>query len=283
MVPANASHLPTTAPAMNSPNAAEHLAFPLDLLIRVEDAGLNASAPPQQRWLDGWLVRFSPGKARRARCINALAPGVRPLADKLAACTALYREAGLPCLFRITPFSQPAGLDALLARQGYEHEDDTRVMVCTALDEAIAHAAASPPPAVDITWREIDPADYAPIVGAWRGTPADGVRAHVERLRTSPVPYRAWIGCDATGELLAGGQTAAEDGLVGLYDIFTAPAARGQGLATALCGALLTAARDAGATLAYLQVDAANAPARRIYQRLGFADGYAYHYRQAVP
>lgn len=46
-------------------------------LSRIEDAGLNASAPPQQRWLDGWLLRYCPGKAKRARCINAL---VRPSA-----------------------------------------------------------------------------------------------------------------------------------------------------------------------------------------------------------
>ena len=38
-------------------------------------SGLNASAPPAQWWVDGWLVRAWPGKARRARCVNALAPG----------------------------------------------------------------------------------------------------------------------------------------------------------------------------------------------------------------
>ena len=54
------------------------------LLSRVEDASLNASAPPQQRWLDGWLVRYSPGKARRARSINAVATGRLPLTQKLA-------------------------------------------------------------------------------------------------------------------------------------------------------------------------------------------------------
>ena len=43
--------------------------FPAALLSRIEDAGLNASAPPQQRWIDGWLVRYCPGKAKRARCI----------------------------------------------------------------------------------------------------------------------------------------------------------------------------------------------------------------------
>src|SRR5687767_11147043 len=53
------------------------------LLTRAEDAGLNASAPPQQLWLDGWLVRFSPGKAKRARCINALAGGRLSVGHKL--------------------------------------------------------------------------------------------------------------------------------------------------------------------------------------------------------
>ncbi|HJV61699.1 MAG TPA: GNAT family N-acetyltransferase, partial [Albitalea sp.] len=82
-------------------------AFPEDLLRQVEDAGLNASAPPQQRLLDGWLLRFSPGKAKRARCVNAVAPGRLPLERKLDACQRLYEEVGLPMLLRITPFSEP--------------------------------------------------------------------------------------------------------------------------------------------------------------------------------
>ena len=73
-----------------------------DLLSRIEDAGLNASAPPQQRWLDGWLVRFSPGKAKRARCFNAVAAGRLPLAQKLALAQAVFDEARLPLVLRIT-------------------------------------------------------------------------------------------------------------------------------------------------------------------------------------
>jgi GNAT superfamily N-acetyltransferase len=67
--------------------------------------------------------------------------------------------------------------------------------------------------------------------------------------------------------------------LVGLYDIFTAPAARGRGVARALCARLLQMARDEGARTAYLQVDAANGAARKVYTRLGFQDAYSYHYR----
>ena len=40
------------------------LAFDATLLSRVEDAGINASAPRQQRWIDGWLVRLA--RARRS-------------------------------------------------------------------------------------------------------------------------------------------------------------------------------------------------------------------------
>src|SRR6201991_4551875 len=93
-------------------------AFDIELLSRIEDAGLNASAPPQQRWLDGWIVRTSPGKAKRARCINAVAAGRLALDEKLRLCEAAYRAAGLPMVVRITPFSQPATLDAELAARG---------------------------------------------------------------------------------------------------------------------------------------------------------------------
>lgn len=42
---------------------------------------------------------------------------------------------------------------------------------------------------------------------------------------------------------------------------------------------MLRSATAQGVRTAYLQVEASNAAARRIYQGLGFADAYAYHYR----
>ncbi|HEY8708159.1 MAG TPA: GNAT family N-acetyltransferase, partial [Burkholderiaceae bacterium] len=93
-------------------------AFDATLLSRIEDAGLNASAPPQQRWVDGWLVRFSPGKAKRARCVNPVASGRLPVAERIDACAQVFAQAGLPLIVRITPFTQPADLDALLEQQG---------------------------------------------------------------------------------------------------------------------------------------------------------------------
>lgn len=248
--------------------------LPITLLSRVEDAGINASAPPQQRWIDGWLLRYSPGKAKRARCIQAVADGRLPLAERLALCGAVLCDAGLPMVVRITPFSRPEGLDTALADLGYHLLDDTCVMVATQ-----GPAQADPLPA---GWRldRVGHAAFAEAVGALRGSAANQRAAHAERLTASPVPYQGWLLTRAgDSEVLACGQTATEGDLVGLYDVFTHPAVRGRGLARRLCAALLNQARAAGARVAYLQVEADNVPARAIYQRLGFVDAYRYHYR----
>jgi GNAT superfamily N-acetyltransferase len=246
-------------------------------LSRIEDAGLNASAPPQQLWLDGWIVRFSPGKAKRARCVNAVSPGRLPLADKLAQAEAVFRAAGLQMVVRITPFSQPAGLDETLAGLGLQAFDDTQVL---AGDLPTMSLAARIP--LDSRLEPAAAADYAQVVGRLRGSPPMQQQAHAERLALSPVPYRGWI-LRRGDEVLACGQYAREGEFVGLYDIFTAPAARNQGLSQALCAELLRRAAAEGARTAYLQVDAANTPALAVYRKLGFAPGYSYHYRSADP
>jgi ribosomal protein S18 acetylase RimI-like enzyme len=247
--------------------------WPRALLRRVEDAGLNASAPSQQLWVDGWIVRLSPGKAKRARCINAVARGARPLEEKLRECEGHFRAAGLPLIVRLTPFSQPADLDARLARLGWTAFDDTRVMVFDRLDGV--PVAALPEGVEEVV---AGPAHLAQAVGALRGSALEQVAAHAERLARSPVPCRGllWRRGD---DLLACAQAARQGDLVGLYDVFTAPSARGQGLARALCARLLAQAAADGARIGYLQVDAGNTPARAVYRRLGFVDGYAYHYR----
>ncbi len=249
------------------------------LLSRVEDASLNASAPPQQRWLDGWLLRFSPGKAKRARCINAVALGRLPLSQKLRLAQDVFDEAGLPMVVRITRFSQPPDLDRLLTDVGYLRLDDTRVLVC--VDRAESRTAPRPLPP-GLSWMALDGAAYARTVGTLRASPPEQQEAHAERLVHSPVRYQGFaIRREADAAVLACGQFAREGDLVGLYDVFTHPQHRGQGLARLLCERLLSISANEGANVAYLQVEADNSHARHLYASLGFVPGYAYHYRQA--
>jgi GNAT superfamily N-acetyltransferase len=249
--------------------------FDLGVLSRIEDAGINASAPPEQLWMDGWLVRFSPGKAKRARCIQAVAAGRLDVEARLMRCMTVYANAGLRPYVRITPFSQPSGLDEQLAALGMERIDDTRVMVAAMSDIRAVRAA----PIVGVNYQSADPDTFAEWVGGQRGSAVGERRAHASRLTQAPVPHRAFLAIDSTGASVAGGQVAVEGDLAGLYDVFTAEASRGLGIGQALCRHLLDIAAGEGAQWAYLQVDAGNETARRIYRRLGFDDAYAYHYR----
>lgn len=241
--------------------------MPDTLALRAERAGLDASAPPQQADIDGWLIRLSPGKAKRSRCINALRQGALPLDDLLARCQAAYDAAGLPLAVRVTPWSQPPDLDARLAAKGWGTFDAADVMV-------LATLLPDPAPA---TLQALGAQDCAALVGALRGSSSTAIAAHAERIANAPVAYQGFALNDADGRLLACGQMVVDGDIVGLYDI--ASAVRAQGHGERLCRALLALAHAQGARQAYLQVGTDNAVAQRLYARLGFRFAYRYHYR----
>lgn len=59
-----------------------------------------------------------------------------------------------------------------------------------------------------------------------------------------------------------------------LQDLFTAPAARGQGVARALIEAVATWARERGCGAVYWHTQAGNATARRLYDAVATHDGF---------
>ncbi len=85
-------------------------------------------------------------------------------------------------------------------------------------------------------------------------------------------------------ERISGGAwRAAEEGALGDWRLNAALGQSGRinrrpGLARRLLAALLAAAREAGARRAWLQVEAANPAASRLYEGMGFEPAYRYHY-----
>lgn len=234
---------------------------------RLEELSLNSSAPPGQLLYDGWLVRLLPGKAKRARSVNAVYPSRLPLEEKIAYCERLFATAGLPALFRLTPFVQPEGLDAELERRGYGRFDDTAVEYA-ALDRDIPGGAA----------QSMDLAEWIDAVGDLRGSPLRHREAHRARLEGMPLMLRP-MGIVDDGRVVATGLAMIEDDCVGLFDIVTHEGARRKGHARSLVASLLADARGIGARHAYLQVQAQNAGARRLYRDFGFKEQYLYWYR----
>ena len=240
---------------------------------RIEEAGLNALQTQRQLFYDGWLLRVSPGKARRARSVNAHFGSTLPLPAKIDHCERIYRERELPTLFRITPFVAPADLDDALDARGYVPFDTTLVQAVE-LD-----GTTLPVPgrgAVELVDASIDA--FVDAIATLRGSPTTQRDAHRERLAHSPLDGRHVLAV-VDGVPVAAGKTAREGDIAGVFDLVTAEHARGRGIATLVVARLLARAWDRGARLAYLQVDAGNAPALAIYRRFGFATVYTYHYR----
>ena len=240
---------------------------------RIEEAGLNALQTQRQLFYDGWLLRLSAGKAKRARSVNAYFGSTFPLAQKIAHCERIYAQHGLAPLFRMTPFDQPAELESALAARGYEAFDETLVQAAR-FEEAPAIPDA--PPGVEVAALGVDA--FVEAVAELRGSPAAQRDAHRERLHNSPLEKRC-VAIRAAERVVCTAQVAIEGELVGVYDVVTAEDSRGRGHATLACRSLLSWAWQHGANVAYLQVNEDNLPAIAIYRKLGFATVYAYHYR----
>ena len=243
---------------------------------RIEEVGLNNLQSRRQLLYDGWVVFLSPGRAKRARSVNAFYGSTLPIGEKIARCEALYARHGLPALFRITPFVHPGDIDRALEDRGYVTFEPTLVMTA-ALD--------APPDAPHGRGRPADLEMTAPmleafveIVGSMRGSPPSQRAAHLERMAQSPLDLRPLV-ARRDGRPVASGVLSVEGDVAGLFDIVTEPAHRGQGIGTEVVAALLARAWERGARVAFLQVNEGNAPAISIYRRYGFDTRYRYHYR----
>lgn len=229
--------------------------------------------PVHSAEVDGWTLGFSGGFTRRA---NSVVPWGVP-ADTAAAveeAEAAYAARGLPCVVRVDASAQPAGLDALLAVRGYAAVATTRVM---------ARALDGSPAGRTVAGSEVDVADRPDDawLAGWLDVKAAGraVDADLARAVVSGSPARYLTARDDAG--VTGVVRAATAGdWVGLSCLMVAPRARRRGLAGLLSAQALADAAERGARRAFLQVEAANAPAVALYAGLGFVVVDEYHYRE---
>jgi GNAT superfamily N-acetyltransferase len=241
------------------------------LACHVEEAALSAWPALQQIIYDGWLLRFGGGYTRRSNSVTPLYASCLDLDEKITYCAARYTERNLSPTFRITSFSGPPGLDRALEQRGYRQEAPTLTQVCNlnGLSAAMPGGLRNDP--LDV-WIE----NFCRL----RSDSGEKRQAHRAILQT--IPSRRFLASlvDDSGALVACGLAVLEGAYVGLFDLFTDPARRGQGYGTALITGLLRWAQDGGASYAYLQVMAENAPARHIYEvKFGFQTIYHYWYR----
>lgn len=243
------------------------------LALRVEEAALNATAVREQMLYDGWLVRWAPSVAKRARSINVIAAPHRDLEEKLAYCTELYRRAALPLIFRLTSTSLDFSLDEQLAARGLHRFGENHVMVATLRGKRFAAAPGT------LRYEQADPVQFGKIAGMLRGSAPEHVVEHQHRLRTIAVPCIRLVARDDADHCVATGMVVIDGDLAGIFDVVVDEEKRRRGYARQIMHRLFDAALDAGAAHAYLQVEQGNVAARRLYASLDFSDRYTYWYR----
>ena len=246
--------------------------------------------------LGSWLLRADGGFTGRANSTLPLGDPGLPLAGAVDEVEAWYRARGLPPMFVIpgplvaaAPDGGLAGdpLDTLLAARGWRvRSAPAPVVVVMAADAGQVggpgrSAGGQPGPgasgprwAVTFAARP-DEAWLARYHYRGAELPARAVRLLLS------APWQAFASLAVDGETAAVGRVSVAAGWAGITAVDVDPRYRRRGLGTVMTRALAAEAARRGERRIFLQVEEANAAARALYARCGFAGVHRYHYRVA--
>jgi GNAT superfamily N-acetyltransferase len=243
------------------------------LAARVEEVCLNAWPALQEIHYDGWLIRLADGQTRRTNSVNAVGPGARPLAEKIAYCEGVYRRHGLPSCFRL--LCRESDLEFELSARGYDTEGETSTLY-------MSFAERPPPePALAVKFTHGAPsAEWMAARMQFLNLRADE-RRKIEKILQQLALPAVFAAVRVNGLITSIAKGAVHDAIVCLNMVASDPTSLRRGYSRACVSAILQwAAREHGAMGACLQVVSDNTPAVRLYRELGFAhELYRYHYR----
>jgi ribosomal protein S18 acetylase RimI-like enzyme len=225
--------------------------------------------------LGDWALRAHGGITGRANSAMAVGDPGLPVPDALRAVESWYAGRGLPPLLQL-PLADPANL--VMADEGWPRLHVTVVQVApiaavlTGIDRDSHHhdlrGTVERVPSSD--WRSL-------MHDLDTGDP----EAHVAILTG---PDRVGFATLYRGDQPVGiGRVSVEGEWAGVTSVDVAPAARRQGIGSAVMAALLGWAEEQGASSTYLQVRAANPAALKLYDALGYVTHHPYGYRAPAP
>jgi ribosomal protein S18 acetylase RimI-like enzyme len=235
----------------------------------LDELGANATPATAVQLLDGWLLRVSPSLPfRRANSVfpNRGVGGID--ARRLATVESFYGRHDAPARYHVSPAAQPAGLDAALEAAGYEIDAPVHVLVADTARIARGTGGGDVTASVDGT-----------LPDAWVTAYGDRrLAAYCEcTLQLGAHAFAATV--DLDGAPAGAGFGVVQREWLGVFGMTTQPAVRRRGIARAVLHALAACGTRLGATSTYLQVEVDNVGARALYERVGFAHAYGYHYR----
>jgi len=241
------------------------------LHFRIEEMSLNGWPALQTMMYDGWLLRFSEGYTKRSNSINPIYGHQIELDSKISECEQLYKKQQIRTVFKITPFVYPLNLDEKLHARGYEKIDQTLVKTIHLED-------VKKPVHADIRIEEHISEYWLDAVTAFSQLTEQQRMITRKMMEHSPL-IKCFAVLHENGMPVACGLAVIEQGWIGLYDIVTDPSKRGCGYGEQLVLNILDWGKKQGAAEGYLLVVKDNAPAIRLYDKIGYTQRYDYWYR----
>lgn len=181
-----------------------------------------------------------------------------------------FEAYGRPLTFRLSPLSGPA-LTQYFDAEGWDTLSESLVMSAPLTDVP-----------VEQTLHQIPMKDVGRFMNAAMAVhdmdPA--LRPGLTEIIASIEPEAGLFVLDDGEEPLATAVCVHDGDLAGLFEIATGPRVRGKGHGRRVILSALKWARLRGAKQAWLQVEADNEVARRLYDAIGFKELYRYHYRR---
>ena len=243
-----------------------------------EEAAINGFPPLRQVVLGDWLLRFSGGVRRTANSATPLRePKSAGLTEAIGIAEALYAAQGLPTIFRIPSFVDPA-IDAGLAARGYTEEGESCIIEGPLDPIVVSGAASGGMDDVSLSPRPT-PEWFAAIaqLQAQRPEFATGYRAIVS-LVALPAAFAA---LRVEGEPVALAYAVIHRRMLCFESVVTDAQQRRKGYSRRVLGALARWGGANGAAIATLQVEASNIPGRTLYHAIGMTNElHRYHYRR---
>ena len=220
----------------------------------------------------GWIIHWNDGVTWRA---NSVLPNkwdskidVENVIDYVID---LYGEKNTPPAFKISPASQPERLDELLEEKGFEQRMVTHVQ--TAPIEEIS--CLSPRVPVDLFKVTDESLDTLMYQSKREKLAIDARREIIHHIEGDKKIARVMM----HGNIAGVGLGVVEGAWLGLFSIRTLPEFQRRGIAWSLNCALAMWGEDHGAKQAFLQVEAENTPALKLYESMDFKTMYTYWYR----
>lgn len=256
----------------------------------IERATLAAVSPEAQLEWDGWLMGFDSGSVWRAKSaaplahvgLNALQASHNIDAIELqyqhrcqahADGTTQAAKLGSNAIFRLADMPCFNNLREQLAQRGYAPVKSTWVQVAPV--QAMWQVSTGEPADVDIApdaaWAQL-------FLG--EGLEAEDGANRIRNLTRAEANVYASLRINGPSgpQTLAGGAASFSHGWASVHGMRTHKQNRGQGLAARVLKALALAAQERRIEQVFLQVEAENWNAQRLYKKAGFATAWAYRY-----